>query len=173
MASSTILVSSVEENDVTYAATEPDRSASRDFGLIAEAVLADHAELGRVTARLRETSTALAETDEPVDGEPARLLEDFENELLPHFAAEELEEFCGSLVTQEPRLLGRLGRLQAEHGDIASALGELVDFAWTRPSGRDLAVRIGRFLKVFAKHEHAENELMQELVLLDEGTSGD
>ncbi len=34
-------------------------------------------------------------------------------------------------------------------------------------------MRVGRFLEVFEAHEHAENALMQELVLLDEGTSGE
>lgn len=165
----------MSSSTIRFSATssEPERGTSGELGLIAEAVLADHAELVRATARLREMCSALTGSDAPVDTEPAGLLEEFENELLPHFAAEELEEFCGSLVTEEPRLLGQLGRLQAEHTDIASALDHLLELARTRPPGRTLAVRLGRFLQLFEDHEHAENALMQELVLLDEGTSGE
>jgi hypothetical protein len=174
MSTSTILVSSVETSDVSYPAPESAVADPRDeFGLIAEAVLADHAELVRAAARLRETCTALEGTNDPVDDEPARLLEEFENELLPHFAAEELEECCGSLITEEPRLLGQLGRLQSEHTEIATALDELLEFARAKPPGGELATRLDRFLHRFEAHERAENALMQELVLLDEGTSGE
>jgi CBS domain-containing protein len=51
---------------------------------------------------------------------------------------------------------------------MAEALDRLLEFAQTGPPNRDLAARLTRFLDWFDAHEHAENALMQELLLLDE-----
>lgn len=145
---------------------EPSRS---EISLIAEAVRDDHAELQCMMMRLRKLSDASQQDRTPADPEPAALLEDFEDLLLIHFAAEEAEEFFGSLVTDQPRLLDRLSRLQREHGELAGMADELIEFARREPHLNELSARIECFLDRLDAHEHAENALMQELILLDEG----
>jgi hypothetical protein len=86
--------------------------------------------------------------------------------LVAHFAAEEVEEFFGSLVTEEPRLLERVERLHVEHGEMAETLDQLVEFANATPAPRELAAHIAQFLDRFEAHEHAENALMREFIRL-------
>jgi hypothetical protein len=157
----------------TITASETTESSpGSELAVIAEAVLEDHAELDKTVAQLRSLCVALCGTHPPADPTPAALVEEFEAHLIVHFAAEEAEEFFGSLVTEEPRLLQRVERLQAEHHDMVQALGHLVDFAQGGPPGPELAVRLGNFLEWFDAHEEAENALMQEFFLLDEGGDG-
>ncbi len=139
---------------------------------ITEAVLEGHAELDKTVSRLRGLCVALHDGHTPADGDPASLIEEFEAQLLPHFAAEEAEEFFGSLVTDQPSLLKRVELLQDDHIGMAEALDALQNFAESGPTGPDLAVRITQFLDRFDAHEHAENELMQEFFLLDQGGGG-
>jgi uncharacterized protein (UPF0335 family) len=119
--------------------------------------------------RLRALSDVLLEDRKPPDFEPASLIEEFEDLLLIHFAAEEAEEFFGSLVTEEPRLLDRVARLQDEHAELAAAVDELLESCHSEAPRTQLAERIQRFLERLDAHECAENELMQELILIDEG----
>jgi signal transduction histidine kinase len=137
--------------------------------LIAEVVRDDHAELERMIARLRALSDVPVQERTPADPEPAALIEQFEDLLLIHFAAEEAEEFFGSLVTDQPWLLDRIGRLQREHGQLATALDDLLEFARSEPRVTELTAHVERFLGRLDAHERAENALMQDLILLDEG----
>jgi hypothetical protein len=136
---------------------------------IAKAVLDDHVDLDKMVTRLRAVCRALHEGRTLVEPEPAMLIEEFESQLIPHFAAEQAEEYFGSLVTEQPRLLRRVERLQAEHAELAEALERLMEFARSDDRGPGLGGRLGQFLDWFEAHEHAENELMQEFLLLDEG----
>jgi hypothetical protein len=139
---------------------------------VAATVLEDHADLFRIVARLRRLCALLRGGSPPAAGAVVALLEDFEDHLIPHFAAEQAEEFFGSLVTDQPRLLGQVDRLQAEHREMASGLATLQVFAEGAPRGPELALRLEHLLDQFEAHEHAENALMQEFVLLDEGEGG-
>jgi hypothetical protein len=138
----------------------------------AEAVRADHADLDELVIRLRRLCTSLRDYDRGDDCDPGALIEEFESELIPHFATEQAEEFFGSLSTEQPRLLLRVERLQDEHRQMAEAVDHLLEFATSDP-GPELALRLEHFLDLFDAHEHAENELMQEFFLLDEGVAGD
>lgn len=144
---------------------------SGELADIAKAVLEDHAELDRTVTRLRELCVSLGNGRVPADVDPAGLIEEFEEQLILHLAAEEAEEFFGSLVTEEPRLLGRVASLQTEHGEMADVLDHLVEFARGRPPDSVVAARLTEFLDRFDAHEQAENALMQEFFLLDEGGS--
>lgn len=150
-------------------ATSPGKSSelAGTLAVIAEAVLEDHAELDRAVLGLRGMCAVLRAGHAPGSGEPAGLIEDFEAQLVLHFAAEEAEEFFGSLVTDEPRLLQRVEALQDEHGRMAEAVGQLLESAKSGAPGPEMAERITRFLGWFTAHEHAENALMQEFLLLD------
>jgi hypothetical protein len=120
-------------------------------------------------ARHRTASDVPVQERAPADPEPGALIEQFEDLLLIHFAAEEAEEFFGSLVTDQPWMLDRIGRLQQDHGELATALDELLEFARSEPRVTDLTARVERFLARLDAHERAENALMQDLILLDEG----
>ena len=127
-------------------------------------------ELLETVGRLRELCVAVRGNHAPVDRAAAALILRFEDLLIPHFAAEEAEEFFGSLVTDRPSLLRRGARLQAEHGEMAEALACLLEFTRTGPPAVELGVRLARFLDWLDGHEHAEDALMQEFVLLlDDG----
>jgi Hemerythrin HHE cation binding domain len=160
-----------EQIDPSSAPTA-ESAPSNELALIAEAVLEDHAELDKTVSQLRELCVALCCNQAPADPGPAALIEEFEAQLILHLAAEEAEEFFGSLVTDQPSLLQRVERLQAEHGEMAETLDQLLEFAKSGPSWPELAVRLIRFLDGFDAHEHAENALMQEFFLLDQGGSG-
>lgn len=136
---------------------------------IIEAVRADHVEIRETVKRLNDLCTQLWCSEVPLDPSPAALIEEFGALLIPHFATEEIGEFFGSLVTEEPRLLHRVERLEAEHRDMLEALDHLLVFAKDEPVAPDLATRLANFLNWFEAHEHTENALMQEFLLLDEG----
>jgi CBS domain-containing protein len=51
---------------------------------------------------------------------------------------------------------------------MLETLEQLLGFARTDPRGSDLPERLSRFLDWLDAHEHAENALMQEFLLLDE-----
>lgn len=161
-------VAAGEAVDPSAAPTAPEN----ELAAIAEAVLEGHAELDRTVSQLRELCVALCCNQAPADPGPAALIEEFEAQLILHLAAEEAEEFFGSLVTEQPSLLQRVERLQAEHVEMAEALDRLREFAKRGPPGPGLAGRITQFLDRFDTHEHAENELMQEFFLLDQGGAG-
>lgn len=139
---------------------------------LADAVRADHTDLEGLVVRLRQLCVSLRERDREGACDPGALIEEFESELIAHFAAEQAEEFFGSLTTEQPHLLMRVERLQEEHCQMAAAVDHLVEFAESGP-GPELALRLDHFLDSFDAHERAENALMQEFFLLDEGAAGD
>jgi signal transduction histidine kinase len=144
--------------------------ANAELFIVVETVLEDHADLRKMVTGLRGMCRALREGRCLPGPESAALIEEFESQLIPHFAAEQAEEYFGSLVTEQPRLLQRVERLQAEHAELAEALDRLIELARSEDGGPELGVRLGQFLDSFEAHEHAENRLMQEFLLLDEGT---
>jgi CBS domain-containing protein len=133
-----------------------------------ESVLRNHAELDDTVRGLRDLCAALSGNRASCDSAPAALIAEFEAQLVAHFDVEQAEELFGSLVTHQPHLFKRVEHLQAAHGEMAEALDQLLTFARKGPPGRDLAARLTRFLDRFDAHEHAENALMQEFLLLDQ-----
>jgi hypothetical protein len=105
--------------------------------------------------------------------DPVALIEELECELVSHFAGEDLEEFCGSLVTDDPPLLDRVERIQAEHGELAEALDHLMELAECKPPSLALAEGLELFLDTLEVHERAETALMQELARIDEAVGGE
>ena len=135
----------------------------------ADTVLDDHAALTRAAKTLRELCDARS-NDAAVD--LARPIQQFRARLLIHFAAEEAEDFFESVVKSQPGLVQRAMHLQGEHAELAFALECLFVLAKTAPRKPELAARLVRFLDRFELHEHAENALLQELLLTDEGCGG-
>lgn len=155
------------------AATTGESVSNGALALMADAVREDHADLDRIAARLREVCAALRNGQAAADAQPVGLIEEYEDLLIAHFAAEQAEEFFGSLMTDQPSLLQRVEHLQDEHGKLAEALEQLLEFAKNGPPGSDLAVRIRAFLDRFDTHEDAENALMEEFIVLDQRGEGE
>jgi hypothetical protein len=171
--SSTQLVTIVASERIGVSpAPNVESGPENELALITDAVLGDHAALDRTVVRLRELCMALAGDHAAAGTAAAALIEEFESQLLPHFVAEEADEFFGSLVAEEPRLLQLVERLEAQHEEMADTLDDLLRFALSRPPGPELASRLNQFLDRFDEHEHAENALLQDSLLLDEGGGG-
>lgn len=143
-----------------------------ELSTLVEAVRAGHDELDRTVDELRRICVTIRAGSVP-DVDVPELLGRFEEDLLLHFAEEELEETFGSLLTDQPRMLHRVNRLQKEHGDMTDIVTRLVEVASSEGAGIELIARLERLLDWLTVHEHAENTLMQDLLLLDEGESGD
>lgn len=159
------MTSSSNEWAVTNGPFYTDASLSRDqSAATVGAVLDDHAGLMGAAKKLRELCAAVPRGALSWVGP----IEEFRARLLAHFAAEETDDFFGSLVRQ-PGLLTRVHRLQAEHADLAFAADCLVTLARTEGRKSDLAARVVRFLDRFEVHEHAENALLRQFLLTDEG----
>src|SRR5256885_1641888 len=108
------LESNAVENDEPL--MTPEDAAERDHALsvIAEAVLDDNAELMKEVSGLRWLCLALIKGNLPVELGLGKRLEEFEEKLLLHFASEETEEFLATLVTDQPSLVHRAAKVQAE-----------------------------------------------------------
>ena len=144
----------------------------RPLGLLAEAVLSENAELMKEAAGLKWLCRALVDGSLPGGFELEKRLEEFEEKLLVHFAAEEAEEFFGTLMTDQPSFLQRAAEAEAEHAQLLLELDALLDTAQVEAPSRELAGRLLRFLEQLGAHERAEKELLQDLVLLEEGGEG-
>jgi hypothetical protein len=149
-----------------------DLPAMHELAIVAEDIIRSHAELDRTTQQLRELCVALAREDSPVRREPSELVAEFRIQLLAHFREEESDDSFGYVATDRPHFLGKIERLQTEHGEMESALEDILESAKSGPRGGELGARIGRFLDTLAAHEHAENQLMQDLLTHDEGGGG-
>lgn len=164
---STASVANADDEIDSHPAPPMERPPRSGLALVAEALREGHAEIRETVLRLKELCTSLR-CDAVFDASPVALIEEFEAQLIPHFATEEVEGFFGRFVTEEPGLLRLVDGLEAEHADMLEALGRLAVFAKERPPSPDLAARLANFLHWFEAHEHAENALMQEFLLPDE-----
>jgi hypothetical protein len=148
-------------------------AASGEYPIVAEAVLENYPELTRTVTRLRGLCVTLRDHPEPADPALSALIEEFASQVSRHFAAEEREGgLVGGGARGQPHLVQRIDRLQHEHWEMAQALDRLLEFARSEPPAPELAQRVGTFLDWFDAHEHAENALMQDFLLVDEGGGG-
>jgi hypothetical protein len=138
------------------------------FAEIAEAMLDDYANIDVHIHRLREFGAALRGGRAPTVADSVAVIEDLECELIPHFTAEALEEFLGSLVTDDPPWLERIARLGAEHAKLAEALAHWVELAACNTPPVALAEGLDVLLDTLEAHERAERALMREFVRLDD-----
>ena len=138
------------------------------FAGVAEAMLDDYANIDVHIRRLRELCAALRDGQGPTMADSVALIQDLECELIPHFAAEALEEFFGSLVTDDPPWLDRVARLGAEHAELAEALYQLVELAKCERAPFALAKGLDLLLDTLEAHERAERALMRAFVHLED-----
>jgi hypothetical protein len=130
----------------------------------ATAVLGEHAALLQTVRELRELCGGLRDAE----GRPAvvvsRLLDDFSEQLLAHFAAEEAGGYFGAVVTECPHLSTRVERLRGEHGEMARAIGPVRALAGDAAGHRELAGLLSDLLGVLEEHEQGESLVMRDFL---------
>lgn len=154
-----------EQLDLVLAEAEP--------AMVVRSLLDDHTELHEYVTRLRRLCLGLSGSEGRAHPGAAALVEEFAYLLIAHFAAEQASEFFENLVRDHPSVAKRVERLQTEHMEIAAALGHVLEFCKSKPAGSELSICITHVLDMFDAHEHAEKAVMQDLILLDEGSGGE
>jgi hypothetical protein len=134
----------------------------------ATTVWGEHAALRATLSRLRRFSVVTGDERPEDDAELRDLLARFSEQLLEHFAAEEHEEYFGTLIADCPRLADPIARLRTEHREMMGAIVLLKSLV-SSGDRLEFASRLGNLLDQFLAHERAENLLLQEFFLRDEG----
>ena len=131
----------------------------------------DHliAEHRRLHALVRQTHAAMARSigpDEQSFAEVRRVLNRLRMELVHHFAEEEDGGCLEEAVSRCPRLAPEAHLIEADHGQILSALDRLVAQFQAEPPTptRQLALQrdLGELCRHLREHEHAENQLLAQ-----------
>jgi hypothetical protein len=135
----------------------------------------EHERLDVTLRHFRELCESLAsERAAPgPDARPLVAIADLLADLSQHFAAEERDAYFGTIVLEQPSLLPRVAVLKAEHGAMLRTIAELGAIAADDHRRSELSAPALRLIARFQAHEHAENELLQEYFLRDEGASPD
>jgi len=127
----------------------------------------------RIEAILQELDDRLAKCDRPPQ-EIVRLLQELPLHLEAHFAFEEAERYFDEGMLRAPHLQPRADAILAQHGPIVEAakafaakavkpnMGSLEWYSWVRAEYQALKDDLHR-------HEHEENELVQEAYMGDLG----
>jgi iron-sulfur cluster repair protein YtfE (RIC family) len=139
------------------------------------AIAGDHQRLSVRLRRLHDLCAAL-ESERPVIGpelDPTTLLAELSAALTRHFEIEEADAYFGAIVQERPSVLHTIAELKLEHAAMLHSLVELGLLAADDRRWKELGVPISRLIAQLKVHEHAENELLQELVLRDEGSGSD
>lgn len=135
-------------------------------------VLGEQAELSFTLRRLRDLCARLTEGDALAGTALPVLLGELRRQLDSHFRAEESGDYFGTLAADCPWLARRIGRLRAEHGELLAAFDDLGAAVLDASCPGQVGRRLARLLSDFDAHERAENLLLQEFFLCDEGTAG-
>jgi hypothetical protein len=129
------------------------------------AIFQDHDSLGKTMRRLRFMCAALEPAREPLALElsPAALLSEFRAALAEHFAAEESEQYFGTVVDEAPDLGPQIDRLKAEHVMMLEAAKLLSDLARDQSRWAQLPAPTRELVAQLERHERAESTLLREL----------
>jgi hypothetical protein len=133
------------------------------------AVFKEHADLRPMVARLRKHATELALGRRPSEPDIEALLDDFFDQLLAHFAAEENDGYFGTMIGDYPDLSVRVERLMAEHEEMVDSIERLRAVGKRAAAGRDLGLGLLELLGQFQGHEEEENLLMRTFLLKTPG----
>ena len=134
-----------------------------------EAVQSGDGALRLTIVELRSVCDALRDSDVRAGATARRLLSDFSAELFVYFDAEEGDDYFETMVMDCPHLKGQVDRLQAAHDVLRDSAGSLQQLASCGGPEALLADAIGDLVDDFEQHENAENELLQQFLLTDEG----
>ncbi|GAB4140232.1 hemerythrin domain-containing protein [Thermopirellula anaerolimosa] len=127
----------------------------------------------RIEALLEELETALAKRDRPPK-EVIRLLSELPVHLEAHFSFEEAGRFFDEGMLRAPHLQPKADKILAEHTPLVDAAKSLAATAseddqtvpewWERVHSGFAALK-----NDLSRHEHAENDLVQEAYIRDLG----
>jgi len=139
----------------------------------ATTVLDQHATLHVLLDRLRDACAGVADGSSEGGADRRRLIEEFGERLSVHFVAEEDEGYFGMMASVSPALHAEVTRLRKEHAEFLSLVQRLLALVEAAPDREEFTETLRAFLERFNAHERAENRLMQEFILRDEGTPGE
>ena len=88
-----------------------------------------------------------------------------------YFDAEESSGYFGTIRTDCPELQTKVVALEHAHTHLRDAVASLRRLARKGTAAADLSHRISLVIDDFEAHEHAENGLLQEFFLRDQGSS--
>src|SRR5262245_26766598 len=93
------------------------------------AILSEHRELGPMLHALGDLCAALEAHDprSPPERGPVQLIGEFVSELSQHFAAEEADEYFGTMARERPGLASAIARLEADHRAMLETLRALLE----------------------------------------------
>ena len=135
-----------------------------------EQIQQDHAELRKL---LGEIHQVLSRKEASV-ASVAELLESLTNHIETHFEEEESTGVFDQVSAREPRLTDRATALYAEHDQLRQTVHAL-NLAAKSDGGSDwwekLEAAFHDFSKDLMRHEHQENELVQEAYEQDIGAA--
>ncbi len=143
-----------------------------------EEMLSQHLRLRLLLRAIDEVLSVPGEQSEghPLSSALVVLVTDLQRELPPHFEFEERDGYFQDVARLAPELSKDLDRLKGDHADLlerSSALLELCRGVLDR-SRRWAEARsaFGALSSRLVRHEHKENDIMQEVFSLDIGQPG-
>lgn len=136
-----------------------------------ETVVMDSQSLRSTIVGLRRISGSLLSYAPQAMAEARNLLSDFSARLSTYFDAEEAGGYFDTIGTDCPELQHKVVTLEHAHTELRDAVASLRRLARDANESADLGRRIGLVIDDFEAHEHAENGLLQEFFLRDQGSS--
>jgi iron-sulfur cluster repair protein YtfE (RIC family) len=127
------------------------------------AILQDHEHLAKTLRALRLMCQVLERGDHmPTDLAPDRLLSELHSDLVDHFAAEESEEYFGTVMRDMPALVPQIGGLKWEHMTMLQAVGSLHSASRDRSRWNELPQPTREVIELLEQHERAESHLLRQ-----------
>ncbi len=129
------------------------------------ALLKDHEHLGSTLRRLRAMAAALERDPArlPAELSPPELLSELKTELARHFAAEEAEDYFGTVLEEEPNLADDVAALKSEHHTMLTSVDALAASSQTEQRWGELALPTLALIAQLERHEAAETKLLRGL----------
>jgi len=129
------------------------------------AIFKDHDHLGKTLRRLRLMCGVLDGGRQPLPAElsPDVLILDLRVHLGVHFAAEEADEYFGTVVEEAPALEPEIAGLKWEHLTMLKAADVLCGVARDRSRWRDLPGPTRELIAQLERHERSESKLLRSL----------
>ncbi len=139
-------------------------------------IRADHERMMKMVQEIRAIIAAATPDERTPQWRLAllQMLRDLANELVEHFHLEEEGGFMSAVLSRKPQNAPIVQRLQREHAEITRRLNKVVmDVEAVRQGNEsgvlDIRRRTTAVLSLLDAHEAAEESLIQETYLQDEG----
>lgn len=129
------------------------------------AIFQDHDQLAKTLRRLRAMCAALEDGAAvlPAELAPDVLILDLRRGLGEHFAAEEAEEYFGTVVDEAPALAPQIAGLKWEHMTMLQAADMLCGIARDRTRWTQLPGPTRELISQLERHEGSESRLLRNL----------